>query len=154
MPQDPLGVAAAEGLLHRNFQGFADDSAEVLIGLGASAISQFPTLLGQNEKNAGRYRMQVAAGLLPVERGVRRSAEDRRRARVIEQLLCDGKAEVSGLIDTDVSARLQPFLDRGLARLEGSVLLLSEETAPYARVIAALFDSYRQPSARRFSSAI
>ena len=144
----------AEGRLRRNFQGFTDDNEEILIGLGASAISQFPNLFVQNEKNAGRYRMQVAADLLPVERGVCRTIEDRRRGRVIEHLLCDGKAQVAGLLDADVAPRLPPFLDRGLARLEGSLLRLSPDAGPYARVIATLFDAYRKPAARRFSSAI
>ena len=42
-PSDPLAQAAAAGHLHRNFQGFTDDPAPVLLGLGASAISSFPT---------------------------------------------------------------------------------------------------------------
>src|SRR5690606_27478718 len=57
LPGDPLAQAALAGRLHRNFQGFTDDAAPVLIGLGASAISSFPDLVVQNEKNAGRYRM-------------------------------------------------------------------------------------------------
>ena len=39
---DPLATAAIDGTLRRNFQGFTDDPSEVLIGLGASAISSFP----------------------------------------------------------------------------------------------------------------
>ena len=42
LPRDPLAVATREGRLHRNFQGFTDDGAPVLLGLGASAISMFP----------------------------------------------------------------------------------------------------------------
>ena len=55
-PGDALAQAATGGTLRRNFQGFTEDQAPVLIGLGASAISSFPDLLVQNEKNAGRYR--------------------------------------------------------------------------------------------------
>lgn len=46
---DPLAVAARQGRLHRNFQGFTDDDADITIGMGVSAISAFPGLLAQNE---------------------------------------------------------------------------------------------------------
>ncbi|URD60563.1 oxygen-independent coproporphyrinogen III oxidase [Sphingomonas sp. KRR8] len=154
LPSDPLALAARGGTLRRNFQGFTDDPAEVLIGMGASAISQLPGLLAQNEKNAGRYRMQVGAHLLPVERGVRRSATDQRRGRLIESLLCRGNASAAGLLDASVGERLHPFVDADLIRLDGDELFLRPDAQPYARVIAAIFDQYRQPQARRFSSAI
>jgi len=154
LPSDSLAQAAQGGTLRRNFQGFTDDPADVLIGLGASAISQFPGLLAQNDKNAGRYRMQVAAGLLPVERGIVRTATDQRRGRIIEELLCQGEALVTGLLDGPTRERLQPFLDGGFVHLLDDRLRLEAAAQPYARVIAAIFDDYRQPQARRFSSAI
>ena len=154
LPHDALSLAARQGRLRRNFQGFTDDTSDVLVGLGASSISDFPNLLVQTEKNAGRYRIKVSSGLLPAAHGIRRSEEDRRRGRVIEQLLCNGKAEVQDLLGQDRLARLRPFLDNGLATIEAGKLRLPDYGRPYARVIASLFDSYRQPAARRFSSAI
>ena len=154
LAHDRLSLAARQGRLRRNFQGFTDDGADVMIGLGASAISQFPGLIVQNDKNAGRYRIKTTAGLLPAEHGVVRSAEDRRRGRIIEMLLCDGEADISGCFGRDLLNRLQPFLDRGLATFECGRLRLPDYGRPYARVIASLFDTYRQPAARRFSSAI
>jgi oxygen-independent coproporphyrinogen-3 oxidase len=151
---DPLSLAARKGGLRRNFQGFTDDAAEVMIGLGASAISQFPGLIIQNDKNAGRYRIKAMSGLLTAEGGVTRTAEDRRRGRVIERLLCDGEAEITGLFESGLRDRLAPFLERGLATIECGKLRLPDYGRPYARVIASLFDTYRQPAARRFSSAI
>ena len=154
VPGDPLAVAAREGRLRRNFQGFTDDGADVLIGLGASSISQFPKLIAQNEKNAGRYKTRVSSGLLPASHGILRSEEDRRRGRIIEQLLCNGEAAADGLFQPDLMERLHPFLDKGLATIECGQLRLPVYGRPYARVIASLFDQYRQPAARRFSSAI
>lgn len=153
-PHDCLSLAAHQGRLRRNFQGFTDDKAEILIGLGASAISQFPDLIVQNEKNAGRYKLVASAGLLPGSLGVARSADDRRRGRIIEQLLCDGEAELTNLANPELRDRLQPFLDRGLATIERGKLRLPDFGRPYARVIASLFDTHRQPATRRFSSAI
>jgi oxygen-independent coproporphyrinogen-3 oxidase len=153
-PEDPLAVAARQGRLRRNFQGFTDDGAEVLIGLGASAISQFPALLLQNEKNAGRYKIRVSSGMLPASHGVARTTDDQRRGRIIEALLCEGEAPVASLFEPELADRLQPFLKRGLATLECGRLRLPGYGRPYARAVAALFDRHRQPSATRFSSAI
>lgn len=154
LPGDPLAVAASEGGLRRNFQGFTDDQADVLIGLGASAISQFPGLLVQNDKNAGRYRIKTSSGLLSAERGVERNLIEHQRGRVIEQLLCRGKATVTWLVDADLIERLQPFIAHDFVRFDGNRIEMSPDAWPYARVIASLFDAHRQPAARRFSSAI
>ncbi len=153
-PGDPLAVAAESGTLRRNFQGFTDDQAPVLVGLGASAISITPDIIWQNEKNAGRYRMLLSQDRLPASGGLERSAEDQRRGAVIEGLLCRGEAQLGTDLANEVLVRLLPFIDRELAELDHGTLRLLPEALPYARTIAALFDPYRQDSARRFSSAV
>ncbi|WP_427963378.1 oxygen-independent coproporphyrinogen III oxidase [Altererythrobacter sp.] len=151
---DPLAHAALDGTLHRNFQGFTDDAAPNLIGLGSSAISSFPDLLVQNEKNSGRYRMVASQGLLVGNRGIWRSADDRYRGAVIERLLCSGKAKVGGKLLAEVQPALEPFVSRGLAAIEDDTVIIRQHGLPYARTVAALFDPYRQQSGRRFSSAV
>ena len=151
---DPLAHAALAGTLRRNFQGFTDDAAPNLIGLGASAISQFPHLIAQNEKNSGRYRMLASQGLLTAHRGVERSADDRARGAVVEQLLCHGSARLSPHLAAEVARRLCPFTVRNLASIEGDRLIIAPDGLPYARTIAALFDPYRDSPKSRFSSAI
>lgn len=154
VPGDALAVAAREGKLRRNFQGFIEDRADVLIGLGASAISEFPDRLIQNEKNSGRYRMMISAGRLPAQRGVLRTPEDRLRGGIIEQLLCRGEAELTGLSLDEARHQLLPFMEVGLASLCGSRLAIAEEARPYARSIAAAFDAYLTPLGNRFSRAV
>lgn len=151
---DPLARAAMDGAVHRNFQGFTDDDASNLIGLGASAISSFPHLLAQNQKNSGRYRMLAGAGHLTAERGIHRNAEDRMRGEVIEGLLCSGRAHIPQQFLPEICHALEPFLDRGLVLLSGDQLEIMADGLPYARTIAALFDPYRRHSPRRFSSAV
>ena len=153
-PGDPMAGAVDQGTLRRNFQGFTDDQAQTLLGLGASAIGCFPDLLVQNEKNAGRYRMLLSQDRLPAAHGIRRSADDQRRGAVIEALLCHGKASLDADLATEAAARLAPFTERGLARLDHGVLTIAPGGLPYARTIAAIFDPYRQDSVRRFSSAV
>ncbi|MFP5396060.1 MAG: oxygen-independent coproporphyrinogen III oxidase [Alphaproteobacteria bacterium] len=153
-PGDPMAGAVEQGTLRRNFQGFTDDQAQTLLGLGASAIGCFPDLLVQNEKNAGRYRMLLSQDRLPAAHGIRRSADDQRRGAVIEALLCHGKACLDADLATEAATRLAPFTQRGLARLDQGMLTIAPGGLPYARTIAASFDPYRQDSARRFSSAV
>ncbi len=154
-PEDAIAVAAREGRLRRNFQGFTEDEAEVLIGLGASAISEFPDLLVQNEKNAGRWHMAISAGRLAGARGIRRGSEDQWRAAAIEELLCQGRADLGGIQGRSaIALRLARFAALKLVRWEGSVLLLSPEALPYARVIASALDIYRGTAPTRFSSAV
>ncbi|MBY8827394.1 oxygen-independent coproporphyrinogen III oxidase [Hephaestia mangrovi] len=155
LPGDALAQAAASGTLRRNFQGFTEDRAEVLIGLGASAISQFPGALLQNEKNTGRYHMAIGAGRFATARGIRRTAEDRRRGRAIEALLAGGRADLAGIPGlATIRDRLAPFVAEGLATWTGDTLSIVDHALPYARVIAATFDAYRGDEGRRFSSAV
>ncbi|MGD9812195.1 MAG: oxygen-independent coproporphyrinogen III oxidase [Sphingobium sp.] len=155
LPGDALAQAALNGWLRRNFQGFTEDQSDVLIGLGASAISSFPRAIVQNEKNSGRYRMLATAGRLTGTRGKRRSADDRMRGNIIEDLLCGRAADVARLAGDDaLSKSLAPFIDAGLAFLDGGRLSVTANGRPYARVIAALFDSYRLASVKQFSNAV
>ena len=157
-PGDTIAQATVAGRLRRNFQGFTEDQAPVLIGLGASAISSFPELLVQNEKNAGRYGMLLSQDMLPVSVGVERSATDREIGATINALLCQGTAVLRPDQAVLAADGLAPFLTRGLAGMEavaeGSRLAILPAGLPYARTIAALFDPYRQHSDRRFSSAV
>jgi oxygen-independent coproporphyrinogen-3 oxidase len=153
-PGDALAQAALSGRLRRNFQGFTEDQAPVLIGLGASAISSFPELLVQNEKNTGRYRMLLSQHRLTANRGIVRSAEDRRRGAVIESLLCQGRAHVDADLRREALPLLRSFLEQDLCEMDGEDLVIRADGLPYARSIAARFDPYRKDSLRRFSSAV
>ncbi|MBT2189029.1 oxygen-independent coproporphyrinogen III oxidase [Sphingobium nicotianae] len=155
LPHDDIAIARAEGRLHRNFQGFTEDDAQVLIGLGATAISQFPDLIVQNEKNSGRYRMRAGAGQLCAERGIERDSVEQARSHIIEALLCERAATVDAFLDDPgVTERLWPFLHRGLARLIQGRLQVTAEGRPYSRVIASIFDRHRGAATQRFSTAI
>ncbi len=153
LADDDLAKARRTGTLRRNFQGFTDDSAGALIGLGASSVGVFPGLLVQNEKNAGRYRQQLESGRLAGTRGVVQTVQDQRRAAVIETLLCQEAVDLPADLLDEVRDGLAPFVARGLARIEGQRLVLAPHSAPYHRSIAVLFDAYRG-GGHQFSSAV
>ena len=153
LPGDDLARVTRTGQLRRNFQGFTDDPSPVLIGLGASSISEFPGLYVQNEKNAGRYRMLVGSGHHPGRRGVERTAEDRRRGAVIEALLCRGTARLDDDLMQLAKPRLGQFIERGLVTVEGASVSFRAGSEPYHRSVAAIFDAYRGTE-KKFSSAV
>ncbi len=161
-PTDGLAIAAAKGKLRRNFQGFTDERADAIIGLGASAISHYDGLLVQNEKHVGRYRLRAGSTGLAGARGVLRTDADRLRATVIERLMCDGGVDMAALARAaggtpaelaDALPALQALAARGLIRLSGWRIAILPEGRAYARLVASAFDTYRPSSAGRFSLA-
>jgi oxygen-independent coproporphyrinogen-3 oxidase len=56
---DSLAVAAREQRLHRNFQGYTTGGEIDLLGVGPTAISQFPQLFSQNQRDL--VAMQTSA---------------------------------------------------------------------------------------------
>ncbi len=162
-PDDSLAIAARSGALRRNFQGFTDDRAPTLIGLGASAISQFDGVIVQNEKHVGRYRMAALGGALAGVRGVVRDAHDHAAGAVIERLLCDGRVDVAALAARHGTtaerlchdpAALDALAGEGAIVRDGWVIAVTPTGAPYARIAAAAFDRYRAASPGRFSAAV
>lgn len=164
LPDDTLATAARKGTLRRNFQGFTDDPADTLIGLGATAISSFHDRYVQNAKSIADYRARIAEGRLAGERGVWRSEGDRFRGAVISSILCYGVADIdrmAGEAEVDPAAfdaevrSLAPLAGAGIVRIHGRQIAVTGAGVPYRRVVASAFDEYRHghgPS--RFSSAV
>jgi oxygen-independent coproporphyrinogen III oxidase len=69
LPQDNLYKAQENGTLHRNFMGYTTTQSKVLLGLGASSISDSWTAFAQNIKEIDAYIETVNAGELPVFKG-------------------------------------------------------------------------------------
>lgn len=163
LPDDGLAIAAAEGRLHRNFQGYTSDAARTLIGIGATAIGQTPQGYVQNASETGAWSRAVAAGKLPVARGHALRGQDQLRGHVIERIMCDGSVDLPatgralGFADDwyveGIAELLQMQNDRLLTYTDGKVLL-SPEGIPLARVVAAVFDSYLRDSCVRHSIAV
>src|SRR5690606_38056480 len=136
LPGDPLAVAADEGRLHRNFQGYTTDNATALIGFGASAISQLTQGYAANIRGVAAWRRRVIAGALPVERFLPLSSEDRVRAAVIEQLMCHLRVDLDATaarfgcpaepIHDDLAA-LQPIIAAGLIDIDGGVVTVAPQ---------------------------
>lgn len=150
LADDALAVAARAGALHRNFQGYTTDPCPTLIGLGASAISRLPAGFAQNAPRIPDYQRSLAAGRLPTARLCPVSREDARRAAIIEQLMCNYRADVGSFLSTGL-ARLERD---GLVRHQGSTVEVTEEARPLVRTIAAAFDAYLPDGTAAHAAAV
>lgn len=152
---DPLAIAAREGRLRRNFQGYTDDPCETLIAMGATAISQFREGYVQNHKHRKAWGEAVKAGRLPSERGIALTPDDRLRARAIEQLMCALRVDVAetcagmgapaGSLDEALD-HAQGLAPAGLCSVSGSVVSVPESARVMLRTVAQCFDA-RSPAA-------
>jgi oxygen-independent coproporphyrinogen III oxidase len=160
-PEDGMARAQRKGRLRRNFQGYTDDPASVLIGLGASSISRFPQGFAQNASGTADHAKAIRAGQFSTHRGHRFTGEDTLRARIIEALMCDFAVSRGELLrDFDVtSARLESLFQHAVSefgsmvRLTADALVIPEKARPLTRMIARAFDAYDSAQARH-SSAI
>lgn len=153
---DPLAVATRKGDLHRNFQGYTDDPCRVLLGFGASAISELPGGFVQNHSAPGDYACHIGEGRLPTRRGHALTSDDLERAGVIERLMCDFRVDLGGNAAhfADELALLRPLVADGLADLRHGVLAVTEKGRPFVRLVAAVFDRFRIEKGVGFSQAV
>jgi oxygen-independent coproporphyrinogen III oxidase len=162
-PEDSLAIAAREGRLARNFQGYTDDQATALIGLGASSIGRLPQGYVQNIPATGMYQKTVEQGRLAVARGIELSADDLMRAWVIERIMCDYTLSFDelgkrfGSLAAQVIAEAQDLVagdpDRHVEIIDGC-LTIAPEAWPFARSIACRFDAYLANGRGRHSIAV
>jgi oxygen-independent coproporphyrinogen-3 oxidase len=91
---DELAIAARQGRLRRNFQGYSVQPADDVVGLGVSAIGDVGGSYVQNAKKLSNYQRRIRERRLAVERGIETSVDDRMRRHVIDALMCNGLIEV------------------------------------------------------------
>ncbi|WP_332302306.1 oxygen-independent coproporphyrinogen III oxidase [Rhizobium sp. GR12] len=159
-PADNLCRAAEAGELRRNFQGYTTDTADTLIGLGASSIGRLPQGYVQNMVATGEYQR---IGGLAVIKGIELSEDDHLRSHVIERLMCDFSLDFSdlkhrfGKASHSVRAQAQHFAatDRdGVVRFDADIFAVTEAGKPFVRNIAAIFDAYLGNGRGRHSVAV
>jgi oxygen-independent coproporphyrinogen-3 oxidase len=149
-PFDGLTIARDTDHLKRNFQGYTDDTADVLIGLGASAISKFPQGYTQNAPATGAYTAAIRDNRFATSRGHTFTGDDTLRARMIEQIMCEfrvDRAEMLSTYDIKPSA-LDHILQEThqafgqLLTLDGTGLSIPYEARHLTRLIACNLDAY------------
>jgi len=152
LPDDELVRAQEAGTLQRNFMGYTTHAECDLLGLGVSAISHIGESFSQNFRELKKWEGALAAGRLPVWRGLALSADDRVRGAVIAQLMCQGIIDIGAIeknYDLDFAAyfgtalaRLAPHVADGLVCSDDRKLIVTPAGRMLLRSIAMCFDAY------------
>ena len=162
-PDDPLAKAARDGTMRRNFQGYTTDSAAALIGMGTTSIGQTPLGYVQNIPETRAWARAVKAGRLPVAKGCPITREDAVRGEIIEAIMCQGRVDpvevsVAHGFSTGWLANVEvPLSDMeadGLIERDGTFIALREEARHLVRIVASVFDAYRDQSKVQYSVAV
>jgi len=153
-PADSLTQAMQKGRLRRNFQGYTDDTCPTLIGIGASAISQYEGGYVQNAAATAAYIARIAAGDLAGHRGYAMGPQDRLRAQAISMLMCDFQIDLTLLDQHPDAALLMPVhravLDKfaGMLVQDGTRIRILPKGRPLTRIIANAYDGSGAMAAR------
>ncbi|MGH2570887.1 MAG: oxygen-independent coproporphyrinogen III oxidase [bacterium] len=150
LPDDELAVAARRGELHRNFMGYTTKPAPDMIGLGLSAIGDVGAAYFQNHKILSKYEAAVAAGELPILRGVELTASDRLRRDVIQSIMCNWKVDKRAIerrhgvrFDEAFAAELielRSEMENGFVEVDAAEIRVVGTGRIFVRNIAMIFD--------------
>ncbi len=163
LPGDSLAIARQDGRLKRNFQGYTDDSADTLIGLGASAIGRMPEGFVQNAVSTRDYLARIAEDRLATAKGYVFTREDRFRADIIERIMCDLAVDlprVSRLHGHDLRSaivdrpRIESLIADGAVTMVDHRLSISDGAEFLVRSVASAFDAHLAHSAATHSRAV
>jgi len=121
-------------------------AADALIGLGASAIGRLPSGFVQNAPDIAGYSRAVEAGRFATVKGIALSADDRLRGAIIERLMCDLAVDLDRIApERDFSAELESLDElgsKGVVRITGRRVAITDAGRPFLRLVAAAFDAY------------
>ncbi|EIJ38811.1 oxygen-independent coproporphyrinogen III oxidase [Galbibacter orientalis DSM 19592] len=151
LKRDSLTMAMNEKELHRNFMGYTTQKTNMMIGLGASSISDSWYAFAQNVKNIEEYSQLVEEGIIPVFRGHVLDKEDLIIRKHILNLMCNLQTswESSDSIFEDlpnVVTALSEFENDGLISICRDRLIVNEKGRPFVRNICMAFDMYLKKS--------
>ena len=142
LPTDSLFMSMKLGKLHRNFMGYTEQNSRLLIGLGASAISDSSLGYAQNAKVVEQYMEQVNAGAFPVFKGHSMSRQQQETRELVLDIICNRWItfeQVDGLPE-ERYAVFQEMLEEGLLTRKWNDYRVSALGTQFLRNICAIFD--------------
>jgi oxygen-independent coproporphyrinogen-3 oxidase len=153
---DTLYKAMENKTLHRNFMGYTHASSDLLIGLGASSISDTWDAYIQNEKDVNQYLDIIKTGKLPIITGHILSNEEMIVRRKILDLMCkfettnESIANKEGL-DNLIEMEKDNLVDIGKEKIE-----VTHQGKAFIRNICASFDPvyWSKKSENMFSKSV
>jgi oxygen-independent coproporphyrinogen-3 oxidase len=135
---DPMSHAYRNQTLTRNFQGYAVEMAEDMIGFGLTSIGFLENGYFQNLKELEDYQTCIAQGRIPVHRGYLLNAEDILRREAIQSIMCHFEIDkkVFGHL-----ANVDSLLTDGLLQDTPDKYVATPLGRLFIRLVASRFDS-------------
>jgi oxygen-independent coproporphyrinogen-3 oxidase len=163
LPGDGLFEAARKGTLHRNFMGYTTCQTDLLIGLGASAISDAKGAYLQNLKSVEAYTQSLIEGKLPVLKGHFLTKEDQIIRQAILDIVCRGRlnwnSPLMHTLDNQAMQNWRQMEGEGLLELDECGLRVTPLGQAFVRNVAMVLDKKlrepaKGPAVPQFSKAI
>ena len=145
LPDDKLFTAAVAGNLHRNFMGYTTTKSKLIIGLGASSISDSWNAFAQNEKVIEDYEAKINRGILPLVNGHLLNEEDVIIRKKILELMCENKTNLGNKLAPafldNAFLKLQTLQADGLVMIDGKNIDVTNKGKSFIRNISAAIDA-------------
>ncbi|RUT78346.1 oxygen-independent coproporphyrinogen III oxidase [Ancylomarina longa] len=142
---DDLYKAREEKRLHRNFMGYNTSHTELLIGLGASSISDAKYAYVQNNKDIKTYQSFAMKGDLDLVKGYFLNKEDLIVKRAILDITCRRELfftdELKAFLPTTLKDELQVMAEEEIIRFDEEKMEVTDLGMVFLRNIARIFDN-------------
>lgn len=159
---DSLYDAFKTNELHRNFMGYSASKTQLMIGLGASSISDSWYGFGQNVKDIEDYYQLLEWDKIPIFKGHLLTSEDLKIRKHILNLMC--KFETSWYNEADyfieipeIIEHLKEMKNDELLFIEDKKIVVTEKGKPFIRNICMAFDlrlKRKSPNTQLFSMTV
>lgn len=163
-PTDTLAKAQREGKLQRNFQGYSTTRANFLIALGVSSISNGENYFAQNARQIERYYSALDAGILPIEKGLRVTDDDKKHRAIIMSLISNLNLDIAAWEDrfnedffqtfADIIPSLQLMESDGILQFDRWKITVTDLGRAMLRNICMQFDAYSHSDTLNFSKVL
>jgi oxygen-independent coproporphyrinogen-3 oxidase len=162
LKKDSMFQAFTEGKLHRNFMGYTSSKTQLMIGLGASSISDSWYSFAQNEKSIDDYYSRLEKNELPIFKGHLLTDEDLIIRKHILNLMCQfttswDKKTLFFKELPEVLLQLTEMENDGLLVIQNNAITVTEKGKPFVRNICMAFDlllKRKAPQTQLFSMTV
>ncbi|MBI2258139.1 MAG: oxygen-independent coproporphyrinogen III oxidase [Flavobacteriia bacterium] len=144
LEHDSLAIAFKNKSLHRNFMGYTTQNTNMLIGLGASSISDSWFAFSQNEKEVEKYVQMSENKQFDKIKGHLLNEQDLIIRRKILDLMCHFETTLpeDEELKKSIIKKLIPLQEDNLIELKEDNLKVKEKGIPFVRNVCMCFDTY------------
>lgn len=145
LPSDSLSFAAIQHKLQRNFMGYTEVNSDLLIGLGASSISDLGYTYAQNSKKVEDYMRSIKQNGFALEKLHYISHHHQNVRKILNNLFCQFETSWDDQTETEfkkenVYDKLGELQNDGMLKYKKQYVQVAERGKIFIRNICAAFD--------------